>query len=218
VTPELDLELREGWVEPELAGEFPELRLVHTAVEARPGRSPEALKERLRGLADRYTGSKVIHMRQDTVPWAYRVFSRQVGIDPDTDRTPVEAIALERLRHGGLRSENMLDDALTVAIAETGVPIIALDADRVEGELGLRLSRPGERLGAMRPLSARQIVIADATRPVGVVLGQAGDDAGVTPACERMVLCALQVKGVPRISVEEALWLAAEWLYTGRNG
>jgi hypothetical protein len=61
-------------------------------------------------------------------------------------------------------------------------------------------------------------VIADATRPVAVVLGQAGDDAGVTPACERMVLCALQVKGVPRISVEEALWLAAEWLYTGRNG
>jgi DNA/RNA-binding domain of Phe-tRNA-synthetase-like protein len=218
MTPELDLELREGWVEPELADEFPELRLVHTAVEARPGRSPHALKERLRGLADRYTGSKVIHMRQDTVPWAYRVFSRQVGIDPDRDRTPVEAIALERLRQGGLRSENVLDDALTVAIAETGVPIIALDDDRVEGELGLRLSQPGERLGALRPLSTRQIVIADATRPVAVVLGQAGDDAGVTPACERMVLCALQVKGVPRISVEEALWLAAEWLYTGRNG
>ena len=34
-------------------------------------------------LADRYTGGKVVHMRQDPVPWAYRVFSRQVGIDPD---------------------------------------------------------------------------------------------------------------------------------------
>jgi DNA/RNA-binding domain of Phe-tRNA-synthetase-like protein len=217
MTPELDLELRDGWVEPELAEEFPELRLVHTALEARPGRSPRELKERLRALADRYTGSKVIHMRQDSVPWAYRVFSRQVGIDPDTDRTPVEGIALERLRHGGLRSENLLDDALTIAIAETGVPLVALDCDRVEGELGLRLSRPGETLGALRPLSRRQIVIADATRPVAVVLGQAGDDSGVTPACERMVLCALQVKGVPRISVEEALWLAAEWLYTARS-
>jgi DNA/RNA-binding domain of Phe-tRNA-synthetase-like protein len=218
VTPELDLELREGWVEPELAGEFPELRLVHTAVEARPGRSPEALKERLRGLADRYTGSKVIHMRQDTVPWAYRVFSRQVGIDPDTDRTPVEAIALERLRHGGLKSENLLDDALTVAIAETGVPLVALDAERVEGELGLRLSRPGERLGELRPLSRSQIVIADAERPVAIVLGEPAADAGVTPASRRMILCALQVKGVPRISVEEALWVAAEWLYTARSG
>jgi DNA/RNA-binding domain of Phe-tRNA-synthetase-like protein len=218
MTTELDLQLRNGWVEAELAEEFPELRLVHTALAARPGRSPRELKERLRGLADRYTGAKVIHMRQDSVPWAYRVFSRQVGIDPDSDRTPVEAIALERLRHGGLKSENLLDDALTVAIAETGVPLVALDAERVEGELGLRLSRPGERLGELRPLSRSQIVIADAERPVAIVLGEPAADAGVTPASRRMILCALQVKGVPRISVEEALWVAAEWLYTARSG
>ena len=86
-------------------------------------------------------------MRQDSVPWAYRVFSRQVGIDPDTDRTPVERIALERLRHGGLESRNLVDDALTIAIAETGVPVFALDSDRVVGELGLRLARAGEQLG-----------------------------------------------------------------------
>ena len=125
------------------------------------------MKERLRALADRYTGGKVIHMRQDAVPWAYRVFSRQVGIDPDTDRTPVEAIALERLRHGGLRSENLVDDALTIAIAETGVPVFALDADQVE-----RRARPaaGARRASgsrsVRPLSARQIVVADDARPV----------------------------------------------------
>ena len=110
------------------------------------------VKERLRALADRYTGGKVIHMRQDPVPWAYRVFSRQVGIDPDTQRTPAEAIALERLRHGGLRAANIVDDALTIAIAETGVPVFALDADKVDGELGLRLAREGERLARRRPL------------------------------------------------------------------
>ena len=32
---------------------------------------------------------------------------------------------------------------------------------------------------------------------------------------QRMVLAALTVKGVPRISVEEALWTAAETLLTG---
>ena len=72
-------------------------------MEARLGPQPAEVKRRLRALADRYTGGKVIHMRQDPVPWAYRVFARQVGMDPDTDRTPVERIALERLRHGGLR-------------------------------------------------------------------------------------------------------------------
>ena len=212
---EVGLDLRHGWVEPDLADEFPELGLTQAPIAARPGPSPREVKLRLRAMADRYTGGKVIHMRQDPVPWAYRVFSRQVGIDPDSDRTPVEAIALERLRHGGLRSENLLDDALTIAIAETGVPLMALDADRVELDLGLRLARSGETLGGLRPLSEGQIVVADRNRPVAVVLGDVAEDAGVTRQTERMVLCALSVKGVPPICVEEALWIAAEvLLYT----
>ena len=211
---DLELDLVNGWVEPELAEEFPELSLVHARVDVGAGRSPREVKQRLRMLADRYTGGKVVHMRQDPVPWAYRVFSRQVGIDPDHDRTPVEAVALRRLKHGGLHSESLVDDALTIAIAETGVPLIALDADRVEGELGLRLARTGEDLAGVRPLSARQLVVADQEHPVALVLGEVGHDAGVTPDTERMVLCALGVKGVPRISLEEALWCAAETLYT----
>jgi DNA/RNA-binding domain of Phe-tRNA-synthetase-like protein len=211
---DVELDLVEGWVERELAEEFPELSLVHAQVDVRPKRSPRAVKQRLRLLADRYTGGKVVHMRQDPVPWAYRVFSRQVGIDPDHDRTPVEAVALRRLKQGGLQSENIVDDALTIAIAETGVPLIALDAERVSGRLGLRLARAGETLAGSRPLSARQIVVADSERPVALVLGEVGRDAGVTPETERMILCALGVKGVPRISLEEALWSAAETLYT----
>jgi DNA/RNA-binding domain of Phe-tRNA-synthetase-like protein len=211
---EIELELVDGWVEPELSEEFPELSLVHARVDVRPAGSPHEVKARLRMLADRYTGGKVVHMRQDPVPWAYRVFSRQVGIDPDNERTPVEAVALRRLKHGGLHSENLVDDALTIAIAETGVPLTALDAGRVSGELGLRLARSGEMLGGVRPLSARQLVVADGERPVALVLGEVGRDAGVTPDTERMVLCALGVKGVPRICLEEALWCAAETLYT----
>ena len=211
---ELELDLVDGWVEPELADEFPELSLLLAWLDVRPTGSPPEVRQRLRMLADRYTGGKVVHMRQDPVPWAYRVFSRQVGIDPDQDRTPVESVALRRLKHGGLRSENLVDDALTIAIAETGVPVIALDADRVQGDLGLRLSRAGEKLEDTRPLSDRQLVVADAKRPVAVVLGDVSRDAGVTPDTARMVLCALGVKGVPRISLEEALWSAAETLYT----
>jgi DNA/RNA-binding domain of Phe-tRNA-synthetase-like protein len=211
---EVELDLVEGWVEAELAEEFPELSLVHASVDVSPASSPKAVKQRLRLLADRYTGGKVVHMRQDPVPWAYRVFSRQVGIDPDHDRTHVEAVALRRLKQGGLHSDNLVDDALTIAIAETGVPLVALDAERVGGELGLRLARAGERLGSARQLSARQLLMADRRRPVALVMGEVGEDAGVTPATERMVLCALGVKGVPRISLEEALWCAAETLYT----
>jgi DNA/RNA-binding domain of Phe-tRNA-synthetase-like protein len=210
----VELQLSEGWVAAELAEDFPDLGLVHAPVETRPRRSPREVTRRLRALADRYTGAKVIHMRQDSIPWAYRVFSRQVGIDPDVDRTPVEAIAVERLRHGGLASENIVDDALTIAIADTGVPVIALDADKLIGEPGLRLARRGEELAGVRPLFERQVVVADEAHPVALVLGEVGHDAGVTGATERMLLCALRVKGVPPIAVEEALWIAAETLYT----
>ena len=37
-------------------------------------------------------------------------------------------------------------------------------------------------------------------------------DRGVTPKTERMLLCAVQVEGVPDIAVEEALWTATEIL------
>lgn len=208
----MELDLREGWVATELAEEFPELALTYAPLEARPRSSPRPVKQRLRALADRYTGSKVVHMRQDPVPWAYRVFSRQVGIDPDTDRTPAERVALDRLKWGGFRSQNVVDDALTIAIAETGVPVIAFDGDLVGASLGLRLAGTGELLGGGRPLASGQLIVADEERALAVVLGEIGQDAGVTPQTKRMVLAALGVKGVPRISVEEALWTAAEML------
>ena len=206
-----DLDLREGWVAPELAEEFPELGLVHALVDARPARTPKTVKLRLRELANRYTGGKVIHMRQDPVPGAYRVFYRQVGIDPDSDRTPAERVALERLQHGGFESRNLVDDALTIAVAETGVPVIAFDADKVGPTLGLRLAEADERLGSSgHSLSVRQMVVADDHRSLAVLFGEISEDAGVTPETGSMVLAALRVKGVPEISLEEALWTAAE--------
>ncbi len=176
------------------------------------------MKDRLRILSDRYTGGKAVNLRQEPIPWAYRVFFRQIGIDPDDRRTPPEEAALERMRAGGFRSRNLLDDALTIAVVETGVAVLALDADRVSGPVGLRLSRERERLGGGegRPLAARQIVLADSEHALGVLFGDLGDERGVTSATTRMLLVAVQVKGVPEVSVEEALWTVAEALEDGR--
>jgi DNA/RNA-binding domain of Phe-tRNA-synthetase-like protein len=154
-----------------------------------------------------------VHLRQEPIPWAYRVFFRQVGIDPDDHRTPAEQAALDRMQHGRFRSRNLLDDALTIATVETGVPVVAFDRDKVELPLGLRLSEDGERLGGDgRPLSARQIVVADPDRSVAVLFGDIADGRGVHPETSRMLLCTVQVKGVPEISVEEALWTVTEVL------
>jgi DNA/RNA-binding domain of Phe-tRNA-synthetase-like protein len=205
-----------GWVDADLQEEFPELRLRWIVHEGGSGRSPQEIKERLRGLSDRYTGGKAVHLRQEPIPWAYRVFFRQVGIDPDDHRTPAEQAALDRMKHGSFRSRNLLDDAIVIATVETGVPMLALDADRVTPPLGLRLSDEDERLGGEgRHLSVRQIVVADAERSVAVLFGDIAEDRGVHPDTTRMLLCTVQVKGVPEIAVEEALWTASEVLRTG---
>lgn len=198
-------------IEPELAAEFPGLALHHLTIEASSGHSPPEVKERLRETSNRVSGPRAIQMRQEAIPYAYRVFFRQVGIDPDERRTPLEQIVLDRLHHGGFRSRNLLDDAITIATFETGVPLVAFDADRIGSAIGLRLAQPGELLGAPgRPLSSGQILIADAERPLAVLFADMDPDRGVTPRTVRMLVAAVQVEAVPDIAVEEALWTVEE--------
>jgi DNA/RNA-binding domain of Phe-tRNA-synthetase-like protein len=201
------------WIDPEIAGEFPDLRLHELSLDARSRPSPPELRERLRMLSDRIRGPQAVALRRQPVPWAYRVFFRHIGLDPDEHRTPVEALALERLKTGGFASRSTLDDALTIAVMETGVPVWALDGARVEGELGLRPARHGERLGTGEYASdvpAGRLVLADDAGPVGVLFGALAPGRGVGPDTTRMTLLALQVASVPDIHVEEALWTVSE--------
>jgi DNA/RNA-binding domain of Phe-tRNA-synthetase-like protein len=199
-----------GRVAPGLADEFEGLALHYLILDRGSGRSPREVKQRLRMLSDRFTGGEAINLRHRPIPWAYRVFYRHIGLDPDRTRTPVEQLALDRMQHGGFRSHSLLDDALTIATVESGVAMRAFDADKVEGRIGLRGSAPGEGLeGRPGELPAGTLVIADEVRPIALLFGATGSGRGVRSKTKRTLLAATQVKGVPEIAVEEALWLAA---------
>ena len=205
-----DPEIAAGWVDPALRDELPGLALYCSVVEGGSGRSGRELKQRLRDLSDRFSGPQAINLRHQPIAWAYRVFYRHIGLDPDEQPTPVEELALERIKHGGFKSQNLLDDALTIAIMESHVALRAFDADRVTDVPGIRQSQPGEELeGRPGELPAGTLVIADAERPIGLLFGATAADRGVQPKSSRILLAAIQVKGVPDIAVEEALWLAA---------
>ena len=89
----------------------------------------------------------------------------------------------------------------------------AFDAGRAEGRLGIRLSEPGEGLeGRPGELPQGTLVIADEARPLGLLFGAIAAGRGVRPRTTRTILTAVQVKGVPDIAVEEAIWLAADVL------
>jgi hypothetical protein len=208
--------VHDGWVEDDVARELPGLGLTWTDAD-RPAdsRSPAWLRDRLRGLADRYSGARAVTMRREPVPAAYRAFFRHVGLDPDVDRPPVEAVVVERLMHGGLRSRGRVEDALLVGALETGVPLWGLDAGRIDGPLGVRAARSGERLGEgeLAPdLPAGRLVVADAGRPLAVLLGAVAEGEGPGPETRRLRVFAVRVAGVPRVHVEEALWASLEAL------
>jgi DNA/RNA-binding domain of Phe-tRNA-synthetase-like protein len=210
-----ELAIRRGWVDPALRAEFPGLALVQAEARAPGRRSPRELRQRLRYLSDRVHGQRALNMRREPIASSYRIFFRQIGIDPDQHRPPGEAAMLERLRAGWFRSRNIVDDALTVALVETGVAVRAFDADRVEGELGLRVSQAGERLGGGGDgleLPEGTIVIADERAAAGLIFGDTAAGRGVSGDTARITLCAVRVDGVPDISVEEALWTCADML------
>jgi DNA/RNA-binding domain of Phe-tRNA-synthetase-like protein len=204
---------RQGWVAPHIAAEFPGLGIAWVEVDAKPGKSPEPVRRRLRDLSDRTYGSQAIRLRERPIPWAYRVFFRQIGLDPDRTRTPVEQLSLDRLHDGGFRSHGLPKDALDIAIVETGVALRAFDADSIGGRLCIRDSAPGEELaGTPGEMAKGSLVIADDSRPVGFLFGPTAEGARVERGSRRIAVAAVQVKGVPQIAVEEALWMAAATL------
>jgi DNA/RNA-binding domain of Phe-tRNA-synthetase-like protein len=205
-----------GWVSTELRDELPGLALRYVVVDRGSGRTPRSVKERLARLSDRFSGPQAINLRHQPIPWAYRVFYRHIGLDPDEQHTPVEAVALERIKKGGFVSQNLLDDALTIGIIESRVALRAFDADRVEGRIGIRQTEPGEPLeGRPGPLPEGTLVIADEARPLALLFGAVAAGRGVSPRTTRTVLVAIQVQGVPDVAVEEALWLASDVLRAG---
>ncbi len=205
----------QGWVTPHVAAEFPGLGIATIEIDGRPGRSPQPVQRRLRDLSDRFYGAHAIHMRERPIPWAYRVFFRQIGLDPDRNRTPVEQLALERLRDGAFKSRGLPADALTIATVETGIALRAFDADGLSGRLCIRDSAPGESL-AGRPgeLAQGTLTIADERTPVGLLFGSTAEGCEVGKETRRIAIAAIQVNGVPQIAVDEALWMVAATLET----
>ncbi len=201
---------KQGWVAPQIAAEFPGLGIAWIEVEGRPGRSPEPVRRRLRDLSDRFYGSHAIHMRERPIPWAYRVFFRQIGLDPDHTRTPVEQLALDRLHDGAFVSHGLPVDALTIATVETGVALRVFDLARIEGELCVRDSAPGESLpGKPAKLAQGTLTIADRRAPLALLFGGSAADRELVPTASRIAIVAVQVKGVPQAAVDEALWIAS---------
>jgi hypothetical protein len=203
-----------GWCAAEIGEELPGLRLlVGEAQHARPqpitGGSPPEVRVRLRELSNRFRGARAVGIRREPVPAAYRVFYRQIGLDPDVVRTPIEAAIMERMLLGGFLGTSLLADVLLIALLDTGVPVWALDSETLDGELGIRASGEGEplgRCGDAPALPAGRLVVADSSAALAVLFGELAPGHQPHSRSTRVTLFAVQVEGVPTLYAEESLW------------
>jgi hypothetical protein len=90
------------------------------------------------------------------------------------------------------------------------VALRVFDGEQV-GRLSIRDTAPGEKLPEEGDeLAQGTLVIADERGPISRLFGANPPDwSGVERVSRRLTIAAIQVNGVPQISVDEALWMAA---------
>src|SRR5947199_505273 len=107
---------------------------------------------------------------------ARKIDNVKVGPSPQWLRAKIES--------AGIRSINNIVDISNFVMLELGQPTHAFDADKLNGEIHVRLARDGEQFlaldGKTYSLNPDNCVIADQKRAVGIGGVMGGEETGVT--------------------------------------
>jgi len=111
------------------------------------------------------------------------------GLDPSAE-TPLWMS--ERLRRSGLRPISPMVDVTNYVLLELGQPLHAFDLDKLEGDIQVRFSRPGERLALLTDdeveLDDDTLVIADGRGPVAMAGIMGGAATAVSETTRDLLL------------------------------
>ena len=135
---------------------------------------------------------------------AVRTMYKRVGLDPTKTRPSSEAL-LRRIRRGDeLPRVNSLVDIINWSSLESQLPFGLYDVDRIQGEVVLRLGRPGEEYAGIRKdvvHVAGRLTLADDLGPFG---NPTSDSARtmVTPATTRALVVIFAPASVSESAVD----------------
>ncbi len=111
------------------------------------------------------------------------------GFDPGA---PTPAWMAQRLRDSGVRSISLPVDVTNYVMLESGQPLHAYDAAKLQGPIRVRLAAEGEKLrtldGVLRTCTADDLLITDDTGAIGLAGVMGGEDTEVTPSTTSIVL------------------------------
>jgi phenylalanyl-tRNA synthetase beta chain len=154
--------------------------LVGTALRAVPevGRFGET------SLPIKKDGVKITALHECPFYSARRLDNVTVGPSPDWLRAKIEAV--------GFRSINNVVDITNFVMLELGEPLHAFDADKLQGEINIRLAHDDEKFlaldGKTHSLTSADLMIADAERAVAIAGVMGGEDTGVTESTRNVLL------------------------------
>src|SRR6266481_5145699 len=108
----------------------------------------------------------------------------KVGPSPQWLRATIERV--------GIRSINNIVDISNFVMLELGQPTHAFDADKLKGDINVRLARDGEKFlaldGKTYSLKQDNCVVADQERAIGIGGVMGGEETGVTDSTKNILL------------------------------
>src|SRR5215831_9008015 len=115
---------------------------------------------------------------------ARRIENVHIGPSPQWLRARIES--------AGIRSINNIVDVSNFVMLEFGQPTHAFDADKLRGDINVRLARDGEKFlaldGKTYSLKKDMCVVADRERAVGIGGVMGGEETGVTESTRNVLL------------------------------
>ena len=132
----------------------------------------------------RRTGVTIASTRECPFFSARKIEAVHVGPSPQWLRTKIESV--------GIRSINNIVDISNFVMLELGQPTHAFDADKLKGDINVRLARDGEKFlaldGKTYSLKSDMCVVADQTQAIGIGGVMGGEETGVTEWTRNVLL------------------------------
>src|SRR6476620_8114137 len=142
------------------------------------------IKQAAAGDGGSCNGVKISALSECPFYSARRIESVKVGPSPDWLRAKIESV--------GIRSINNVVDVSNFVMLERGQPTHAFDADKLSGEINVRLAHEAEEFlaldGKTYELTPENLVIADGERAVGIAGVMGGEESGVTDSSKNVLL------------------------------
>ena len=130
------------------------------------------------------TGVTITATRECPFFSARRIDNVKVGPSPQWLRAKIESV--------GIRSINNIVDISNFVMLELGQPTHAFDADKLRGDINVRLARDGEKFlaldGKTYSLKPDNCVVADQERAAGIGGVMGGEETGVTESTRNVLL------------------------------